>query len=123
MMGQESPGLKPEGEAKPVILDDDGLPVKEVPVIKEKKSNISEEMMEDMKRLWDVFDTGATNAVPMQELSVIMRALDVALNDKEMESVIKQIDPEGEGVIKFERLLSVMEDKLKDIDTYEDLVE
>ena len=106
-----------------MILDDDGLPVKEVPVIKEKKSNISEEMMEDMKRLWDVFDTGATNAVPMQELSVIMRALDVALNEKEMETVIKQIDPEGEGVIKFERLLSVMEDKLKDIDTYEDLVE
>ena len=35
----------------------------------------------------------------------------------------KQIDPLNEGCIRFANLKLVMEDKLKDVDTYEDLIE
>ena len=37
--------------------------------------------------------------------------------------VSKQIDPDGEGFIRFANLKAVMEEKLKDVDTFEDLVE
>ena len=76
-----------------------------------------------MTRLWNVFDCERTNAVPMTDLDTILRALDVKLKEDELASVAAQIDPEKEGIIRFEKLLEVMEDKLKDIDTYEDLVE
>ena len=52
-----------------------------------------------------------------------MGALDFHLNPKELALVRKDIDPESKGFITFENLMLVMEDKLKEVDTYEDLVE
>ena len=53
-----------------------------------------------------------------------MRALDIDLsNHQELEMVRKQIDPDEEGIIRFENLKLVMEDKLKDVDTFEDCIE
>ena len=52
-----------------------------------------------------------------------MRALDIDLNPKELAEVRKQIDPMNEGFIRFANLKLVMEDKLKEVDTYEDLIE
>ena len=61
--------------------------------------------------------------IPIGELRTIMRALDFDLNPQELKIVEKQIDPEGEGFIKFANLQLVMEDKLKDDDKVEDLIE
>ncbi len=52
-----------------------------------------------------------------------MRALDFDLNPADLEAVRKQIDPLNEGFIRFSNLKLVMEDKLKEVDTYEDLIE
>ena len=83
--------------------------------------------MEDMKNLWDVFDTEKANAVPIMNLGTILRALDIDLTDEELEVVAKQIDPPNEkgevtGFIAFEKLVDVMEEKLKDTETIEDFV-
>jgi hypothetical protein len=51
-----------------------------------------------------------------------MRALDFDLNEKELAVVRKQIDPLNEGFIRFEGLRLVMEDKLKEVDTFDDFV-
>ena len=79
--------------------------------------------MQDMMNVWAVFDQKDTKAVPIKDLKVIMRALDIDLTPKELEEVKKQVDPEGEGFIKWENFKKVMEDKLKDVDTVEDLIE
>ena len=53
-----------------------------------------------------------------------MRALDVQLPDEEsVEEVRKMIDPNSTGFITFPGLVTVMEEKLKETDTMEDLVE
>ena len=52
-----------------------------------------------------------------------MRALDFDLDEKEMAIVIGQIDPKKEGLVRWENLKLVMEDRLKEVDTYEDLIE
>lgn len=52
-----------------------------------------------------------------------MRALDFNLDSNELAIVRKQIDPLNEGFIRFANLKLVMEDKLKDVDTYDDLIE
>ena len=93
------------------------------PLGEEKKELIPEETLEDMKNLWDVFDMQQTDKVDISHLRVIMRALDIDLNPKELGEVRKQIDPMKEGFIRFANLKLVMEDKLKEVDTYEDLIE
>ena len=64
-----------------------------------------------------------TDKVNISELRVIMRALDLDLNPTELAVVRKQIDPLNEGFIRYANLKLVMEDKLKEVDTYEDLIE
>ena len=53
-----------------------------------------------------------------------MRALDVNVNEEgQLEQIKEMIDPENTGFINFARLTVVMEDKLKETDTVEDLLE
>ena len=76
-----------------------------------------------MKNVWDVFDQQYTKKVPIKELKVILRALDIILDKDELKAVEKVVDPKGEGIVSFNNLKLVMEDKLKDSDTVEDLLE
>ena len=55
----------------------------------EKKELIPEEILEDMKNLWDVFDMNKTDRVNISELRVLMRALDIDLDPKELAVVRK----------------------------------
>ena len=51
-----------------------------------------------------------------------MRALDIDPSEDELEHIEKMIDPEKTGLMTLEKLKLVMEEKLKDIDTVEDLL-
>ena len=51
-----------------------------------------------------------------------MRALDFDLNEEELERCRQQIDPTNSKVIRFANLKLVMEDKLKPVDTYDDVI-
>ena len=82
---------------------------------------IPEEIIEDMKNLWTVFDMEHTEFVDIKHLRVIMRALDFDLSVEELAHVQKAIDPNNTGKITFQNLKLVMEDKLKDTDTPEDM--
>ena len=88
-----------------------------------KEETIPEEIFQDMRNIFDVFDMQDTKAVPIKELRTIMRALDFDVDAAELEIIRKKIDPDGEGFIKFANLKIVMEEKLKDVDTVEDLME
>ena len=97
-----------------------------------------------MVRLWDVFDTEKTNAVPMMHLGTILRALDIDVPEDQLEELARQIDPpvthtikvqdkngkeiekevtEPLGFIKYEKLEEILEEKLKDTETIEDFIE
>ena len=55
-------------------------------------------------------------------MRVILRALDVDLDPAGLELTKKKIDPNGSGFITFANLKLVMEEKLKDVDTKDDLI-
>ena len=106
--------------ADAVKLDENGNPIVEEPV----PSNIDEQMKEDMDKVWSVFASSEEDKVKIDELETIMRALDVSLPDEEsVEEVRKMIDPQSTGFITKPGLITVMEEKLKETDTMEDLVE
>jgi len=76
-----------------------------------------------MKNIWSVFDLDGSGQVPTFELRTILRALDIDPSWEELEYISKLIDPSKAGYFTFEDLHEVMEEKLKDTDTLEDLVE
>ena len=71
--------LGPDG----ILLNEHGEP------IEPPKELIPEEIREDMKNLWEVFDMDKTDRVNISELRVIMRALDFDLNPADLELVRK----------------------------------
>ena len=86
-------------------------------------SVITEEVYADMKNVWSVFNLEGSDKVTINELRTIMRAMDVDVStDEKLEEVRQMIDPDGTGYITFIRLQSVMEEKLKESDTMEDLL-
>ena len=108
------PTTNPEG----VQLDELGNP------IPPPQSNISEEVMQDMKNIWGVFDMEEKNKVDIKEVKTIMKALDIKVDDPDvLDLICEQIDPEKTGFITFESLTEVMEEQLKEKDTMEDLLE
>ena len=76
-----------------------------------------------MKNIWSVFNLDGKNQVSVIELRTILRALDIDPSQDELEYIRNRIDPDGSGFMTFERLTEVMEEKLKDTDTMEDLLE
>ena len=110
--------IDPTANPDDVKLDENGNPIPEIP------SNISEEIMLDMKNIWSVFDSKNENSVTIDELKTIMKALDISVaEDYILQSITEMIDPENSGFMTFERLTIVMEEQLKEKDTLEDLIE
>lgn len=77
--------------------------------------------MQDMKNVWSVFDLEMKDQVSVVELGAILRALDIDLEDEELDIIRKQVDPDESGFITFANLNVVMEDKLKEVDTIDEL--
>ncbi len=100
-------------------VNEEGLPIAPGEEVKE---TIPEEILQDMKNLWSVFSLESQDKVYIKDLRVILRALDVDLNPSELEVCKKKIDPEGTGFILFPNLKLLMEEKLKDVDTKDDLI-
>mgnify|MGYP006170523455 CR=1 FL=1 len=90
-----------------VNLDENGNPIESEPI----PSNISEEMLESMKKVWSVFDMKEDDKVTTDELATIMRALDINVDREEkLEEIRKAIDPSDTGIFNYASLNSVMEE-------------
>ncbi len=66
-------------------LDENGNPI----LSDQPSSIIAEEVMQDMKNVWSVFDTKNEDKVTLSELKTIMRALDVNLQSDEQLNLVK----------------------------------
>ena len=66
-------------------LDENGNPI----LTDQPPSIIAEEIMQDMKNVWSVFDTKNEDKVTISELKTIMRALDVNLQNDEQVNLVK----------------------------------
>ena len=51
-----------------------------------------------------------------------MRALDIDPSHDEVEMLQARIDPDQRGFFTFQALNMIMEEKLKDVDTFDDLI-
>ena len=95
----------------------------DVPPVDEKEQTLKPEVLEDISNLWEVFVEKGTDTVKIEELVVMMKALDVCPEKEDYANLAQEADPQGEGVFTKDALVRIMEDKLKEVDTVEDLLE
>ena len=95
---QQDPSLVgPDGQPiAPGGLDENGIP-RQAPEEEKVEEVIPEEILEDMKNLWSVFDMESTDFVDIAHLRVIMRALDFDLDKEQLAIVQEKIDPGKTG--------------------------
>ena len=99
---QQDPSLVgPDGQPiAPNGLDENGMP-RQAPEEEKIEEVIPEEILEDMKNLWSVFDMDSQDVVDIAHLRVIMRALDFDLDREQLAIVQEKIDPGKTGKIRF----------------------
>ena len=83
---------------------------------------LSEEQLDDMRKLFKVLDVKKEQKLPVSQIRRLMRALHFDLDKSELQKVTEKIDPDKTGFITWDNLVLVMEDRLKEVDTYEDFV-
>ncbi len=99
----------------------EGEQVLDVPLEMEKEEILKPDVLEDIHKLWDVFTIENTDEAPIADLITIMKALDVEPDPDEINDLVMQADPNGEQKFTKEALIAIMEEKLRDIDTVEEL--
>ena len=80
-----APTRDPTAPIAEVQLDENGNPIEAEPI----PSNIPEEMLESMTKIWAVFDFEGKDSVTIDELRTIMRALDINVDSDDKLDAIK----------------------------------
>lgn len=130
-LDDKSPG---RGDASPEAPLGDDSPVKvvkmaedkieETPLVQDDKEQVLKpEVLADINALWDVFKHEGTDEVDINELPIIMRALDTEPKKEEIGDLVAQADQYGEGTFTKDSLIAIMEEKLRPTDTMESLLE
>ncbi len=77
----------------------------------------------EYKKAFDVYDKDKDEKINLTELENIMKSIGQNPSESELQDMINEIDIDGEGVITFDGFISLMEKKLRDADTEEELIE
>merc|ERR1712167_28149 len=87
-----------------------------------KKSNMSEEQLQEIREAFDLFDTDGSGTIDARELKVAMRALGFQVKKAEVRKMISDIDKDDSGTIDFEEFLQMMTAKMSEKDSNEDII-
>ena len=82
---------------------------------------LSDEQRQEIKEAFDLFDTEGRNEIDIKELKVAMRALGFEPKKEEVNRLIKEIDRDNRGVIKFEDFNEIMSQKVAERDPVEEM--
>ena len=84
--------------------------------------SLTDEMKEDCKNLFDLFDKDKDNKISSKEIGELFRAL--GINAKtDLKEIIDKADKDKSGFIEFEEFLQYYADKINEPDSPEDLIE
>ncbi len=83
--------------------------------------NISDKK-ENYKSFFDKYDSNKDGNVNSIELANILKAIDINASDEEIKEIIAEIDLEGNGEINFEKFVSIINRRDKDVDNEEEVL-
>ena len=85
--------------------------------------HLTEEQTAEFKEAFALFDKDGDGTISTKELGTVMNSLGQKPTIAELETMIKEVDIDGNGEIDFEEFLTMMAKKLKETDLEEDIRE
>eukprot|EP00929_Paragymnodinium_shiwhaense_P010410 TRINITY_DN11503_c0_g1_i1.p1 TRINITY_DN11503_c0_g1~~TRINITY_DN11503_c0_g1_i1.p1 ORF type:complete len:158 (+),score=55.88 TRINITY_DN11503_c0_g1_i1:133-606(+) len=85
---------------------------------------LTEEQIAEFREVFNLYDKTGEGAIVATELGTVMRCLGLNPTRSELDSMINEVDVNGDGLIDFEEeFLPLMSRKLQDIDDEDELCE
>ncbi|KAK3097154.1 hypothetical protein FSP39_006899 [Pinctada imbricata] len=82
----------------------------------QKDSYVGKEVTGEFKEAFSLFDKEGDGTITTKELGTVMRSLGQNPSETELQSMINEVDADGNGTIDFPEFLSMMNSKMKDTD-------
>lgn len=86
-------------------------------------NNLTTEQLEELKEAFSIYDLDGDGIITTRELGSVMRTLGLNPTEAEILNFIKEADIDKSGSINFEEFSVMMVDKMKNIDSEEDIIE
>merc|ERR1712096_77962 len=86
-----------------------------------KQKGLSDEQVEEIREAFSLFDSDASGAIDVRELTAAMRALGFEIKNEELKKMVSDIDNDGNGTIEFGEFLGMMTGKMGEKDSREDI--
>ena len=84
---------------------------------------LTEEQIAEFKEAFSLFDKDGDGTITTKELGVVMRSLGQNPTEAELQDMINEVDADGNGTIDFPEFLTLMNKKMKNTDSEEEIVE
>merc|ERR1712167_534025 len=88
---------------------------------KKKTGALSEELIDEIREAFGLFDSDASGAIDVRELKAAMRALGFEVKNDELKKMVTDVDTDGSGCIEFAEFLEMMTGKMGEKDSREDI--
>jgi calmodulin len=86
-------------------------------------NQLLEEKSREVKEAFDMFDRDKDGKININELSNVMKALGYNLTEKEVSEIMGENDNDNDGKLKLEEVLFLVNNRSKEIDTEDELIE
>ncbi|KAM9511087.1 uncharacterized protein ACWYII_045710 isoform 2-T2 [Salvelinus alpinus] len=86
------------------------------------KTELTEELKQEIREAFELFDTDASGYIDVKELKVAMRALGFEPKKEEIKRMITEVDKDETGKISFSDFLTVMTQKMAEKDSKEEIL-
>ncbi|CAF1546250.1 unnamed protein product [Adineta ricciae] len=71
-------------------------------------NTLTKAQRQELKEAFDVFDTDRSGMISASELSNVFRALNINVNNSQLNQLVKQMDENGSGQVEFDEFARVM---------------
>jgi len=75
---------------------------------------LSEEQIAEYKEAFSLFDKSGDGTITTKDLGTVIRALGKNPTEAELQDIINEVDPNGDGTVDFPSFLTIMARKMKD---------
>ena len=87
------------------------------------EQGISDDMINEFKKIFNIFDKDKDGYITAKELGDLIRNLGQNPTEAEIQNMINEVDINNNGAIDFKEFLDIMLKKLKDSESEEELIE
>ncbi|GJY15043.1 probable calcium-binding protein CML20 [Tanacetum coccineum] len=81
-------------------------------ILKGRHRGVTQQVKQEMKEAFELFDTDGNGTIDAKELSNAMRALGFEMTKEQLDQMIADVDRDGSGAIDFDEFVYMMSDKI-----------